>query len=208
MEIKTVSLDDMLSPEDLARVSAKRKKTASHDLSDLIPKRPPEIEILEAVQVIFFSQVNTCLNCKREVEFPSGLVAMHKMKRHGRSSPDLAGIALTSGNQHPHLERIHEVSRSTSIVCASCVDDARFVSRPSFEPPVPIPGTPYWSEQFGWGSAPEIHKREEEWNRRQERLARELSEGETRIVPEEITSLAQNLSFDETPEYTSKDDTQ
>lgn len=208
MEVKHVSLDDLLSPEDLAKVKAKRG--AKTDLSDLITPRvrPPDIEVLEAVQVIFFSQINTCLNCKREMQFPTGLVAMHKIKRHGRTTNELAGIALTEGNQHPHLERQHQTTSSTSIVCSECVDQARFVVTPTHNPPIPVPGTSYWNEQFGWGNSAEIHSREEAWERRQELINRELAEGEARIIPPQIEDQARELQVSEAVEYTLPEDSQ
>lgn len=208
MEVKTVSLDDLLSTEDLAKVTAKRKAKGSSDLSDLIPKRPPEIEVLAAVQVIYKDQLNVCMNCKTEVRFPLGLVAMHQIKRHGRKTSELIGIALTSGNQHPQLERIHETTRSTSIVCSACVDTARFVEAPRFDPPVPVPGTAYWAEQFGWGNSSEIHQREASWRLSQERLARELEEPETHALPTGIEIQANELSNSEAVEITLPEDTQ
>lgn len=208
MDVKVISLDDMLSPEQLAAVKAKRPRPRV-DLSDLVPRRPPDIEILEAIQVTFMEQINLCLTCKREQRWPLGLVAMHKIKRHGRHCPDLAGVALTAANQHPHLARTREAQRSTSIVCSECVEEARFLPQPEHvPPPTPVPGTPLWAEQFGWGKTDDIHKRGETFLRKQELIRRELEEPEpAKLGPEVISPLSTFDDRDANEEPTSYEDT-
>lgn len=209
-KVSATFLDDLLSPEDLQAVKAKRDARAKHDLSDLIVERvrPAAVELLGVAQVVFFSQINTCLNCRETVEYPAGLVAMHRLKRHGRITNELIGVALSAPNQYPEHPRLREVTHTQTMVCSKCVDQARFLERLYSPPPIPIPGTAQWDEQFGYAATDDIRQREEAWQRRQEQISRELSEIEARIPPKQIIEIADDLRTGEEIEYTSPEDTQ
>ena len=193
-------LDDLLPPEQLAALRAKREKKARTDLRDLLPEKPKlSIELLPAIKVLYRVQINRCKTCSSVVELPLGMVAMHPLKRNGRITSELVGVALREPNDYPELTRTPSPVHSESICCSNCVAESRFIPRTQgYVPPnVPLPGTPAWEDQFGYGRAEEIHARAEELRRRAELLERELEESAERnnlnLWPQEIQAAATQL---------------
>lgn len=206
------SLDDLLSPEQLAAVTTKRATKARVDLTEFLPAKPKlTIELMAAVKVLYRVQINTCLNCKSVVELPLGLVAMHPVKRNGRVTTELVGVALLACNDYPEHTRTIDPAHSTSLVCSACVAESRFIPRVSGSPtPKPIlPGTPEWQEQFGYGNSAEIHARAEELRRRAESFERELDrQDEKTSVPPSLMFLASSLADEEKDDLTNPQDTE
>lgn len=209
--VLTGLLDDMLDPELLAKLQAKRAKLVRTDLSDLIVERPKPLplELLQPTSVIFHAQENTC-TCGAKQTLPLGLVAMHPFKRNGRLAEGRIGIPLQEPNDFPILLRERDITRTSSKVCAECVDDVRFAPRSS-PPSTYVPpqlNTPQWDDQFGYASTDEIRAYEERLRRAAERERHEEDQAEKALVVRGFHDKNESLLTEESLDVTSPEDTE
>jgi hypothetical protein len=114
-------LDDLLDPATLEKL--KKARSTKVDLTDLVPP-PPKFEVLAPIGVVLFLQENHCANCGAIQRLPLGMLSLHPLTRNGRRTGTNVSIRALSADEYPHLARERDITRTSSVVCDLCADQA------------------------------------------------------------------------------------